>query len=113
MNPEKLRKSTTTDGKPPREGWEDAIAPAPIKANGQHEAYWVLTEEERSKGFIRPVRRTYIHKTCGTATTMGRALAETYAVDPKYYGATFCCGCNKHLPVGEFVWDGTNEIVGS
>jgi len=22
-------------------------------------------------------------------------------------------GCNKHLPVGEFVWKGTNELVGS
>jgi hypothetical protein len=22
---------------------------------------------------------------------MGRALSETYARDPKFYGATFCC----------------------
>ena len=50
---------------------------------------------------------------CGTLTTMGGALAETYARDPKFYSATFCCGCNKHLPVGEFIWDGTKEVVGS
>jgi len=50
---------------------------------------------------------------CGTVTTMGQALSETYARDPKFYGATFCCGCNRHLPVGEFVWDGTKEEVGS
>lgn len=50
---------------------------------------------------------------CGTVTTMGQALSETYARDPKFYAATFCCGCNRHLPVGEFVWDGTNETVGS
>lgn len=50
---------------------------------------------------------------CGTVTTMGTALAETYARDPGFYGATFCCHCNRHLPVGEFVWDGTDETVGS
>ena len=50
---------------------------------------------------------------CGTVTTMGKALAETYARDPKFYGGTFCCGCGKHLPVDEFVWDGTGERVGS
>ena len=50
---------------------------------------------------------------CGTLTRMGQALSETYARDPKFYGATFCVGCNKHLPVDEFMWDGTNETVGS
>ena len=29
-----------------------------------------LSEEERAKGFVRPVRRTYKHLTCGTTTTM-------------------------------------------
>jgi hypothetical protein len=50
---------------------------------------------------------------CGTLTIMGRALSETYARQPNFYGATFCCGCNKHLPVGEFVWDKDGEILGS
>ena len=50
---------------------------------------------------------------CGTVTTMSQALAETYARDPKFYGGTFCCGCAKHLPVDEFVWNGTDERVGS
>ena len=62
------------------------------KSNGQNEAYLVLSEEERAKGFIRPVRRTYIHEECGTVTTMSVAIAETYARDPKFYGLTFCCG---------------------
>lgn len=53
---------------------------------------------------------------CGTVTTMGRAIAETYARDPRFYGSTFCTGCRKHLPVGEqgeFVWKGTGERVGT
>ena len=72
------------------------------------EAYLVLSDEERAKGFVRPVRRAYIHLECGSVTTMGQAIAETYARDPHFYGATFCVHCGKHRPVGadgEFVWD--------
>ena len=50
---------------------------------------------------------------CGTLTTMGRALSETYARDPKFYGGTYCTGCNKHLPVSEFKWDKDGQVVGS
>jgi len=44
---------------------------------------------------------------------MSDKLAETYARDNKFYGATYCTGCEKHLPVEEFLWDGTDEKVGS
>jgi hypothetical protein len=133
-----------------------------IRNDGQQQAYLVLSDEERAKGFVRPVRRSYTHvgtrpkyslrdltpdelekyhqfgyvkfeqypdsespvtgrfwteaqlKTgCNSVTTMGEALAETYARDPKFYGGTFCCRCGKHFPVAEFVWEGTNEAVGS
>lgn len=135
---------------------------------GQHSDYIVLCEEERAKGFVRPVRRSYVHRGkklrgdlvmlqepyrsahdglplvakdrfmidehetgtlltqaeadsinktgfyggCGTRTTMGLALAETYARDPKFYGSTFCVNCNMHFPVCEFVWD-DGERVGA
>lgn len=52
-------------------------------------------------------------KACGQTTHMGYELSATYARDPSYYGATFCCTCGVHLPVAEFVWDGTDEVVGS
>ena len=83
---------------------------------GQQEGYVVLAEEERAKGFVRPVRRSYKHLKCGVVTTMGQTLAETYARDPYFYSGAFCCGCGTHFPVGEdgqFVWDGTNEKVGT
>jgi hypothetical protein len=52
-----------------------------------------------------------VDKGCGTTTTMGRAIAETYSRSPSFYGATYCIYCSKHRPVGEtgeFVWlDGT------
>lgn len=83
---------------------------------GQQQGYVVLAEEERAKGFVRPVRRSYKHLTCGGVTTMGQTLAETYARDPSFYSGTFCGHCRDHFPVGaggQFVWDGTNERVGT
>ncbi|MDP3767417.1 MAG: hypothetical protein Q8S13_05335, partial [Dehalococcoidia bacterium] len=53
---------------------------------------------------------------CRTVTTMGQALADTYASDPGFYSGTFCAYCGKHFPVGaegDFVWDGTFEKVGT
>lgn len=165
MHAEKLAKSTTTDGNPPAPGFENASAPQPVGPDGQHEAYWVLNEEERSKGWVRPLRRKYRHvgpagpknlrdltpeeqeqyakwnyvkfeaydnpdsavvgrywtqahldrvgSGCGTVTTMGLALCETYAKDPTYYGSTFCCGCGSHFPVSEFRWVEDNQVVGT
>lgn len=167
MDNEKLKVSETTSGQPPEPGFECAAAPAPIDPRtGQHKAYWVLSVEERTKGFIRPVRFSYRHvgiggpkhkireltseervryaqvgyvafeeypesespltgrfwtqaqldsvgKACGTVTTMGRAIAETYAREPQYYGSTFCVQCGSHFPVGEhgeFVWDDGTRV---
>ncbi len=149
--------SFTTDPNDPRLG--KGVDKEPIL---QHEVYLVLSDDERAKGFVRPVRASYVHtgiqpkyptrelteeekekyskygyvlyeeypesdsalngrywtksdlqSGCGIVTTMGQVLAETYARDPKFYGATYCVGCQKHLPVEEFTWDKTNEKVGS
>ena len=85
-------------------------------ATGMQKGYVVLSDEERAKGFVRPVRESYRHLKCGIITRMGRAIAETYARDPEFYTGTFCVGCKAHYPVGpdgEFVWDGTEEKVGT
>lgn len=87
-----------------------------IKQNGQQKDYVVLCADERAKGFVRPVRRSYVHQKCGVRTTMSQSIAETYARDPAFYSGTFCCGCGTHFPVGEtgeFVWDGSQEKVGT
>lgn len=149
--------SLTTDPNDSRLGKYDP------ERKGMDETYLVLSDEERAKGFVRPVRKSYVHKGvqpkyptreltadeherydqykyvlyepypkdgssgcvgrfwtqeqlnsgCGTLTTMGTALAETYARNPKFYGATYCCGCGAHFPVEQFVWDGTDQVVGS
>lgn len=73
----------------------------------QAEKYLVLSDEELAKGFVRPVRTKYIHQVCGAVTTMGQKLAETYAANPGFYGATYCVSCQMHRPVGEggeFMW---------
>ncbi len=76
----------------------------------QADAYLVLSDDERARGFVRPVRRTYVHDACGVATTMAQNIAETYARDPKFYGATYCVNCRKHLDVDGFTWDDGSKV---
>lgn len=104
-------KTTLTDGSPVTPDHRE-IDPR----TGQQKAYVVLSAEERAKGFVRPVRDSYVHEKCGSTTTMGHALAETYAREPSFYSGTFCCACRAHFPVGadgEFVWSGSTEKVGT
>lgn len=153
-----IPKTTLADGSPVTSDHRE-INPD----TGQQKGYVVLSEEERAKGFVRPLRNSYMHmghhpknslrgltpeeherydkfgyemyeeypgedltvmgrfwtkeqlesRGCGVVTRMGMAIAETYARMPDFYSGTFCCGCNKHFPLIEFVWEGTNEIVGS
>ena len=89
-----------------------------VLSNGQQEAYLVLSEEERAKGFVRPVRRSYEHIACHGVTTMGLALSETYARDPSFYGGTFCAVCGKHFHLRNldaspaFLWTADGTPVG-
>lgn len=89
-----------------------------LQDNGQQEAYLILSDEERAKGFVRPVRLSYRHVLCGHVTTMAQAIAETYARDPKFYTGTFCGHCMKHFPLihGEstaFTWEPDGSPVGA
>lgn len=105
-----MPKTTLTDGSPVTSDHRE------LKPNGQQKGYVVLSDDERAKGFVRPVRNAYKHLVCGGVTTMGDALAETYARDPEFYSGTFCAVCGSHFPVGEdgqFVWNGTEEKVGT
>ena len=48
--------SLTSDPADPRLGRGVDTEPT-----AQHEVYLVLSEEERTKGFVRPLRRSYVH----------------------------------------------------
>jgi hypothetical protein len=107
-------RTTLTDGTQVYPGHREIITEG--ERQGQQKGYVVLAEEERAKGFVRPVRRSYRHLKCGAVTTMGQLLAETYARNPAFYSGTFCSTCRAHFPVGadgEFVWLGTDEKVGT
>jgi len=85
-------------------------------ATGLQKDYVVLSDEERAKGFVRPVRVSYVHDVCGVETRMALSIAETYARDPHFYSGTYCVGCRSHFPVGaegQFVWTGTRFKVGT
>jgi len=106
-----------TDGSPvPEDG-----SHLKIQSNGQQRGYVVLTPEERAKGFVKPLRKSYVHAYpseidrqigCGGQTTMCQAIAETYARDPRFYSGTFCVHCKTHFPLREFIWDGGGELNG-
>lgn len=78
-----------------------------------HEGDCGIQTREVSADQFNAINQSHRVGGCGSVTTMGRALSETYARDPKFYGATFCCRCNRHLPVAEFVWTADGQQVGS
>lgn len=87
-----------------------------IEPSGMQETHLVLSPEELARGFVRPVRRTYQHVTCGSVTRMNLIIAETYARNPTFYSGTFCSHCGSHFPVGEngeFVWEDDGTKVGT
>jgi len=99
---------TLTDGSPVTDDHRE-IDPS----SGQQKNYVVLSAEERAKGFVRPLRRSYIHDACGCTTSMGLALCETYARDPYFYSGTFCSICRAHFPLEQFKWSEDGEVVGT
>lgn len=69
-----------------------------------------------SEDEIARFEQTGFLKGCGSTTTMGASIAETYARNPNFYNGTFCTNCRTHFPVGpegEFVWSGTLQRVGT
>lgn len=52
-----MSRTTLTDGSPvPDDRSHEALRP-----DGQQKGYVILSDEERAKGFIRPVRESYVH----------------------------------------------------
>ncbi len=106
--------SLTSDPKDPRltRGIDEIETP-------QAAAYLVLSEAELARGFVRPVRTAYQHTRCESVTTMALQIAETYAANPSFYGATYCTTCLRHVLVSECRWvdqqtqEITDEVVGS
>ena len=102
-----MSNTTLADGSPVTNDHRDLLP------NGQQKGYVVLSEDERAKGFVRPVRRSYVHEKCGAVTKMAQSIAETYARDPFFYSGTFCAVCGSHFPVGEdgeFMWDDGSKV---
>jgi hypothetical protein len=90
-----------TDGTPvPEDRSHTEILPS-----GQQRGYVVLSPDERAKGLVKPLRRSYVHSKCGSITKMALSIAETYARDPRFYTGTFCVGCGAHFPLWQFAWE--------
>lgn len=108
----------TLSGKPADPTY-DGGAPQPInEKTGQHKDYWILSDEERAKGFKLPVRQSYKHLKCHAITKMSIKIAESCAADPFFYSGTFCVTCGEHFPLVDsngkrsFVWINNDGTVG-
>lgn len=90
----------TDDGPPP-----DDFDYGDRDFTGQYERHPTTDEGD----FVQPVRNAYVHVDgCGSTTSMGEKLAESFARDPTQYGKTFCYDCGGYFRLVEFVWKGTN-----
>ena len=86
------------------------------RADGQQTDYATLPPE-----LFRPIvsfesaPRDYAHRRCGAVTGMPEAIIKTYLTNPWYYLAnrTYCCGCQKHVPLRECIWEETGEDLQS
>lgn len=71
----------------------------------KYEAYPAGSPEaERGLSGKYWTQRELNSESCRYVTTMGIALAETYARDPKFYSGTFCTHCAAHFNLDEFEW---------
>ena len=112
-----IKMSLTTDPKDPK------LKEGQKNETGQHEIYLVLSEEERDKGFVRPVRDSYVHvgryrNYAGIDKMLTedeqKEMMKEYPHPEPYVAVLGINGSDgKHLPVDEFIWDGTDENVGS
>lgn len=75
------------------------------RSDGQFERHPTKDEGE----FVQPVRSSYVHDGCGKTTTMGSALAESFARDPNQYAKTFCAGCGDYYSLDEFTWKDSDQ----
>jgi hypothetical protein len=72
-----------------------------------------LTQSEKDRGFFRPLRYRHVHKFCKKETLLSEMMAITYALDPKFNRATYCCHCLSYFPVSNFYWGEDNSDVGT
>lgn len=70
----------------------------------------VLPPQERAKGFIRPLHYAYRHTACNQVSQLEPEVAETFARDPYFYGATTCAHCGGLFPCSEFVWPDLGQV---
>jgi hypothetical protein len=77
-------------------------------AKGNHVGGRYVTQSE-----FQRYKKTGFLGGCGGETKMNRAISETYATNPSFYGSTYCVHCKMHLPVAEFTWTEDGKVVGS
>ena len=71
-----------------------------------------LSDNERARGFVRPLRNTNKHPECGGITLMSDKIAENMAKKPNHYDEMYCIDCKTSAPLDKFIWHGTDIKLG-
>jgi hypothetical protein len=71
---------------------------------------------ESAKGYVRPHRDAVEHVVNGKhcpVTILRSDVADFHARQPGVLSTLVCSRCNQKFPTTDFVWHGTDEVVGS
>ncbi len=81
-----------------------------LRSDGQQVEHVTLPPEQRLYQSLEGVPQVYRHEKCGACTGMPEEIIRSYLVNPFLYdGTTFCAGCRRYCPEGEFLWTETGE----
>ena len=100
----------TLSGRPPES--TEPGAPGPIDPKtGMHTDYWVLPPAERAKGYVRPLRNTYVHVGVKPPTNLRDLTAEEHERYDQYGYIKYEAYGPEHSPIVGRYW--TKETLAS
>jgi hypothetical protein len=103
------------DAPPPAPG-PATSKPAPKAPDASQAAPdpWGRTPDDLAKGYQRPYRDAVLHARCGTLVVLRQDVAREFARSPGVLWTVQCPHCKTgRYPVGEFKWQGTDDVVGT
>jgi hypothetical protein len=88
-------------------------APPPKPIKPKHPG---LTVHDETKGYVRPHRDAVVHvrgaQRC-PVTILRPDHADFHARTPGVLDRVTCTTCRREFPASEFVWHGSDEVVGT
>jgi hypothetical protein len=72
-----------------------------------------LTQTEINMGYVRPIRRVFVHSVCGMTTPLGGPLVARFAREPDFLLRVYCQQHGTASNADQFTWAEDSQTVGS